>query len=244
MSKITMVASGKGGVGKSTVCAMLGTALARSGKKVLIVELDMGLRCLDIILGISNRTVYDLSDVISGRCTPKDAVVRCDACENLYVTVSPNDPSFDFDNQQFSDFLKKLYGVFDYVFIDTPAGMGRQMEAAAALCDSALIVATPDPVCVRDGSKTADKLSQLGVKDMRLIINRVNTQDPKGNSICNFDEIIDAVCVQLIGVVPDDRDAALALSQGETVSAKTVFSAAFDNIAKRFSGIETSLLII
>ena len=95
MSKITMIASGKGGVGKSTVCAMLGTALAKSGKRVLIVELDMGLRCLDIMLGVSNRAVYDLSDVITGRCTPRDAVVCCDSCENLYVTVAPNDPSFD-----------------------------------------------------------------------------------------------------------------------------------------------------
>ena len=244
MSKITMVASGKGGVGKSTVCAMLGKSLAESGKKVLIVELDFGLRCLDIILGVSNRAVYDLSDVISGRCAPKDAVVRCDACENLYVTVAPNDPSFDFDNCQFSDFLKKLYGVFDYVFIDTPAGMGRQMEAAAALCDTALIVATPDLVCVRDGSKTADKLKALGVNDIRLIINRVNVSEPTKNSIYDFDSIIDIVSVQLIGVVPDDRAAALALSQGQSVSGKSLFSQTFENIAKRFSGIETSLLII
>ena len=244
MSKITMIASGKGGVGKSTVCAMLGTALAKSGKRVLIVELDMGLRCLDIMLGVSSRAVYDLSDVITGRCTPKDAVVCCDSCENLYVTVAPNDPSFDFDNEQFSDFLKKLYGVFDYVFIDSPAGIGRQVEAAAALCDSALIVATPDPVSVRDGSKTADKLSKFGVKDIRLVINRVNVDEPKKNSISDFDSIIDTVSVQLIGVVPDDRAAALSLSQGETVSAKSIFSSAFENIAKRFSGIETSLLII
>ena len=206
-----MVASGKGGVGKSTVCAMLGKSLAKSGKKVLVVELDFGLRCLDIILGVSNRAVFDLSDVISGRCAPKDAVVRCDACENLYVTVAPNDPSFDFDNQQFSDFLKKLYGVFDYVFIDTPAGMGRPMEVAAALCDSALIVATPDLVCVRDGSKAADRLKALGVSDIRLIINRVNVSEPTKNSIYDFDSIIDIVSVQLIGVVPDDRTAALAL---------------------------------
>ena len=244
MSKITMIASGKGGVGKSTVCAMLGTSLAKSGKRVLIVELDMGLRCLDIMLGVSSRTVYDLSDVITGRCTPKDAVVCCDSCENLYVTVAPNDPSFDFSNEQFSDFLKKLYGVFDYVFIDSPAGIGRQVEAAAALCDSALVVATPDPVSVRDSSKTATKLSKFGVKDIRLIINRVNIDEPKKNSIYDFDSIIDTVAVQLIGIVPDDRVAALALSQGEPVSAKSVFAAAFENIAKRFSGIETSLLII
>ena len=244
MSKITMVTSGKGGVGKSTVCAMLGTALAKSGKKVLIVELDVGLRCLDIILGVSNRAVYDLSDVVSGRCSPRDAVVRCDACEDLYVTVAPNDPSFDLDNQQFNDFLKKLYGAFDFVFIDTPAGIGKQMESAASLCDSALIVATPDPVCVRDGSKSAEKLLKLGVKELRLIINRVNVDEPKKNSITDFDSIIDSIAVQLIGIVPDDKNAALTLLQGETVSQKSLFSACFDNIAKRFSGIETSLLII
>lgn len=244
MNRITMVASGKGGVGKSTVCAMLGGALAKSGNKVLIVELDVGLRCLDIMLGVANRAVFDLSDVVAGRCAPKDAVLRCEYCENLYVTVSPNDPSFTLDNYRLSSFLKKLCGFFDYVIIDTPAGIGKHLEYAASICDSAFVVVTPDPVAVRDAEKTASILKSRGIPYCRLIINRVNTAEPSKNFITDFDSIIDSVALQLIGVIPDDRTAALTLSRGEQVNEKSLFSSAFDNIAKRFLGNQSSLLII
>ncbi len=244
MSEITLIASGKGGVGKSTVSALLGLSLAQNGKKVLIVELDAGLRCLDIMLGVSDHAVFDLSDVAAGRCAPRDAIVCGDFSENLFVAVAPNDPSFRFDNLGLAAFLKKLYGFFDYVLIDAPAGLGDQVKFAASLCNRALIIVTPDSISVRDGAKVSQLLRQQGVARQHLLINKVNTDDPKKNGISDFDRIMDTVGIPLIGVICDDKTHCRALSEGKlSVNRGQIFEI-FEAIAKRFLGNRVSLLII
>lgn len=243
MQGITMITAGKGGVGKSTCTAILGHCLANLGKKVLLIEFDMGLRSLDIMLGAENKAVYDLSDIVKGNCTAKEALIQCDSCENLSLLVASNDCDFDIDITDFAIVLKSVYDEFEYILIDTPAGLGSLVKLAARVCDNAIIVATPDPVCVRDGGKCVDTLRRWGVDNMRLIINRASEKPDKKAPIRDYDEIIDTVGARLIGVVPEDKNIARNLYKGIPIGGESLSKEAFKNIAKRFLGNDISLLI-
>ncbi len=243
MQGITMITAGKGGVGKSTCTAILGRNLAKLGKKVLLIELDMGLRSLDIMLGAENKAVYDISDIVTGNCEAKEALIQCDYCENLSLLVASSDNDFDVTLPQFAVVLKSLYDEFDHILIDTPAGLGPLVKLAAEVCDNALIVATPDPVCVRDGGKCVTTLRRFGIDKMRLIINRADTKPDKKSPIRDYDDIIDTVGARLIGVVPEDKDIARNLFKGLPPDSKSLSGEVFENIAKRFLGNDISLLI-
>ncbi len=243
MQGITMVTAGKGGVGKSTCTAILGNCLASLGKKVLLIELDMGLRSLDIMLGAENKAVYDLSDIVKGRCSAKEALIQCDFCENLSLLVASSDSDFNVDITDFALVLKSVYDEFEFILIDTPAGLGSLVKLAAQVCDNALIVATPDPVCVRDGGKCVDTLKKWGVDNMRLIINRASEKLDRKSPIKDYDDIIDTVGARLIGVVPEDKSIARNLFKGMPTGGDNLSSEAFKNIAKRFLGNDISLLI-
>lgn len=243
MRGITMITAGKGGVGKSTSAAVLGYSLAKLNKKVLLIEFDMGLRSLDIMLGVENKAVYDISDIVEGICSAKDAIIQSDYSENLFLLVASSDSDFSIDLSDFALVLKEIYDEFDHIFIDTPAGLGPLVKLGCDVCDNALVITTPDPVCVRDGGKCVDTLRRWGVTEMRLIINRAEEKTTRKSPIRDYDDIIDTVGARLIGVVPEDKSIVRNLFKGEPIKDDILLSRAYMNIAKRFLGNDISLLI-
>ena len=236
MAQTILVTSGKGGVGKSTTSVLLGAALARRGNKVLLLEMDSGLRGMDIMLGVQDETVYDLSDVLTQQCEPIKAMAACPYQPGLFLLPAPYDHCFVPDQADLIRLTKGLAHHFDYLLVDTPAGLGRNFQAAAAVADRALLVVTPDPICVRDGRKVADTLDLLGVKDIRLLINKVTPQLARMKILPDLDAVIDGVGVQLIGVVPQENQVMESGAKGLPLPKSAMCRQVFANIAARVEG--------
>ncbi len=213
MAKVLSVTSGKGGVGKSTLCVSLGMAYALLGKSVLMIEFDVGLRGMDLMLGISDRIVYDLGDLLEGRCNINKAIVESPWNPNLNVIVAPISMTSSIKMEDVNILVSGLRSHFDIIVLDTPAGLGFSMQIAA-LSDLVLVAVTPDSVCVRDGGKVVEALVKAGMKRHRLIINRVNPKLVKQQIVTDLDEVIDQVGSQLIGVLPEDPEIQLYASKG------------------------------
>ena len=233
MSNILVVTSGKGGTGKTTVSYLLAQALCRREKNVLLLELDSGLRGLDLMMGISDRVVYDLSDVLCGRCKPVKAITVCDVPKgNLHLIAAPVDRHFLPDRTNLAALLKGLGGCYDYLILDTSAGLGRGFDVACSVCDGALIVCTADPVSVRDAAKAAQVLK---AKNPRLVINkflrRILSKD-----LPDLDAVIDRVGAQLIAVIPEDPLVAQLLPKGEQLPYNSAALHEIDDMAKRILG--------
>lgn len=241
--KIVLVASGKGGVGKSTLSVNCGAALALRGRKVLLIDADMGLRSLDLMLGVSDRVIYDLGDVLSSRCEPARAIITTDY-HDLHLLPSPQT---DFEGKANPEIMRTLYRglshYYDYIIIDAPAGVGTGMTAPAQAADIAVVVATPDPVSTRDAERTANKLRNFGVPKIRLVINRVDSKLIRKKVMPDLDTVIDGASVQLLGVVPEDRHVAVAASGGRPVIVLRKGAAqAIRNIAARLDGEDVGLM--
>ena len=228
-----MIASGKGGTGKSTVAVLLGARLAAHGYKTLLIELDSGLRSVDIIAGVCGKTVYDIEDVLCGRCEGAKAVVESPFYKGLSVISAPYEGGV-VRPEALARLAAAMDPFFDFLLLDTAAGMGAPFEAAAGICPAALLVLTPDPVALRDGRIVADRLLKNGDKSLRLVMNRVS---PKsfGASVRDLDECIDTVAVQLAAVFPES--AALAgAAGGQAIPAGDAAFTAADNLARRLLG--------
>lgn len=242
MGDVILVSSGKGGVGKSTVCACLGREIADKGKKTVIVELDCGLRCLDIMLSVGERLVYDLSDVAEKRCSLSDAVVKADDSGNLCLLPAPFSADATISEEFLKDTLKALAAEYDAVLIDAPAGVGRSYGKAFRICDTVLMVVTPDPICIRDAHKTAKSLYDIGCRNIRLIINRVREDFQKNKTIPDLDYVIDTTQLRLIGVIPEDDSVPRRLQNGEQLQ-RSVTKDVMNRIAGRIFGEDIKLLI-
>lgn len=221
------VVSGKGGTGKSTVCCGLGHALARAGHRVLLVDADAGLRCLDLMLSVSEQLVYDLGDVTAGRCDISDAILP--VCDRLGLLAAPY--KGEIEPTAFKALTERLREQFDFIFIDSTAGIGSGFSAACAAADRALIVTTPDGVCVRDVGRVSALLSECGIDRHRLIINRFISESAGGNGHRALDDIIDGAASRLIGIVPFDS----RLTDGG-FTRRGRSRRAFDRIAGRLCG--------
>lgn len=243
MSKITVVASGKGGVGKSTVSVHLGDALTRLGKKVLLLETDSGLRGMDIMLGAGPGAVFDLGDVLSGRCEPIKAIIPADFSENLHLIPAPFDHDFKPDPGDLARLVRGLSHHYDHVIIDTPAGLGKNVDTCLSVATFGLIVVTPDFVCARDAARLASLFRANGKTELGLIINKTDIKNPHSGGQSDPDEIIDTVGVRLMGVVPDEVGVNICARRGMRLPSSLLAARAFDNIAKRVSGIYTELAV-
>lgn len=242
MAQIIVVTSGKGGVGKSSTCAMVGAALGRAGQRVLLLEMDSGLRGLDIMLGVEDQTVFDLSNVLLGHCEPIKAIAHSTSSENLHLISAPYDPAFVPDKEDLMRLTRGISHYYDFVLVDTPAGLGRNFDVCVKVADRALLVVTPDPICVRDGARVADILAERGLTDIRLIINKVGRKPPKGGRILpDLDVVIDTTRVQLIGVIPYEEQVTRAASMGSTLSKALLAAKAYENIAARLCGTQVEL---
>ncbi|MEG2164657.1 MAG: AAA family ATPase [Ruthenibacterium sp.] len=240
-AKVLMLASGKGGTGKSTVSVLLGAKLAARGKSVLLVELDSGLRSVDIISGVYGKTVYDVEDILSGRCRADKAVAESLLYPNLSVISAPYSGG-TVQTEPLSAFLAQVCREFDFILLDTAAGMGAPFEAAAAVAQLALIVITPDPVTVRDGRIVSDALYEHPYLTVRLLLNKV-PQTLAGSGVDNLDFCIDTVGAQLIGVLPYSEQVKTAGATGTKLPQNCKADRAFAAVAARICGREAPLVI-
>ncbi|MBQ2676362.1 MAG: septum site-determining protein MinD [Clostridia bacterium] len=241
MGSVMVVTSGKGGVGKSTVSSCLGAALCKLSKRVLLVDMDEGLRSLDLMLNVSAHTVFDVSDIINGYCNADQAVLPVASCPGLYLLPAPSKVGAIDSKEAMQLLCSKLAKAFDYVIIDSPAGIDRGFEFAVCAADNALVVVTPDPVSVRDGSHVAKLLRNSGVKNIRLVINKVNTKLMLEGVFYNIDEIIDATSVQLIAAIPTDDAILCSNALGEPL-ADSYAADAFDRLAARLENKHIPLI--
>lgn len=216
MGIVTVVTSGKGGVGKSTTAAMLGRCIAKKEKRVLLIDCDAGLRTLDKLAAIEENLVYDLSDVVTGKCAPINAIYPCANREGLYVMPAP---SFG-DKLPSEAVMKQLVSIlkrhYDHIIIDSPAGLGNGFSVAACAADRAVVVCTPDPVCVRASAKVSVMLSDLMIAESRLVINRFNgVLFEQITTLEDLDKVIDETGIKLLGVIPEDYSFAASCLKGE-----------------------------
>lgn len=235
MSKIIAVTSGKGGTGKSTVCAGLGYTLAKQGHRTLIIELDFGLRCLDIMFGMDGAIQSDLGDVLSGKKKVLDAVAQVPMASNLSILCAPKTLTA-VTAEQIVDICRSIKKYFEYIIIDTGAGINSHVFDIVEQANLILVVTTPDPVCVRDASLMSDEFYNRGNKRQRLIINKTSKQVIGSQLVSHLDEIIDKIGVQLIGVVPDDFKITVATGKGTPMPSDSEALKAFDAISKRLGG--------
>lgn len=245
MEKVIVITSGKGGVGKTTTTANIGTGLALLGKSVVLVDTDIGLRNLDVVLGLENRIVYDLVDVVEGTCKLKQALIRDKRYEGLYLlpaaqTRNKNAVSPD----QMKELVSQLEREFDYVIIDCPAGIERGFKNAIAGAKSAIVVTIPEVSSVRDADRIIGLLSAGGIEDVQLLINRIRPDLVKRGDMLAIDDTLEILGVDLIGVIPEDEMIFRASNLGEpAVTEKTSRAGeAYMNVTRRIIGEKVPLM--
>lgn len=237
--KKLLFTSGKGGVGKSTLSVSFAKLLSQRGNRVLLVDFDMALRTLDIMLGVGNMVLYDWYDVIDGRCTPSQAILSSDRGPDL-LAAPPDRPYFD--NSSVEWLINQYEDSYDYIILDSPAGVGRGFEAASCTAGFAFVVSTPDIVCVRSAEVAGEKLEKAGI-ETRLLINRFERKRVNKGRLLNIDETIDRTGMQLIGVVPDDDRLSERTQQGLPLDGRRKSTRAMERIIDRFLGEDVPLKV-
>ncbi len=237
---IAVVTSGKGGVGKSTVCVGLSCALAARGQRVLVIDTDAGLRSLDYMMGVADTAVHDLSDIFSRECDPHNAIVASPLHENVYVIPAPTTPDPHITPADMQYLCRGLSEHYDTVLIDCPAGIGRGFRTAIAAADRAILVSTPDMVCARDVHIASNLLDGQDIS-YKMIINRLRPRAVMKGQMLDIDEIMDVAQVPLLGVIPEDDAVTLATANGQAFPPKSYAAACIKNIAARFCGESVKL---
>lgn len=239
VAKVVTVTSGKGGVGKTTTTANLGIALARLGKKVVVIDADIGLRNLDVVMGLENRIVYDLVDVIDGKCKLRQAMIKHKQFPDLYLipaaqkrdktSVSPT------DMVHVANYLRQEN---DFILIDSPAGIERGFRNALAPADEVLIVTNPEVSAVRDADRIIGLIEAAKKGPARLILNRVNTSMIRKGDMMSPADVTDILAIKIIGIVPEDENVVPASNNGipVTLNDSSRAGTAFRNIARRLTG--------
>lgn len=234
-----VITSGKGGVGKTTTTANIGTALASMGNRVVVIDGDTGLRNLDVLMGLENRIVFTLIDVIEGNCKLKQALIKDKRFDNLFLlpTAQTRDKD-DITTSQMLELIGELKKDFDYVLIDCPAGIEQGFENAIVGADRALIVVNPEVTSVRDADRVIGKLDAKGINNHQLIVNRLNYAMAKKGDMLDINDIVEILAVKLIGVVPDDRGITVSTNRGEPIvlDENSLSGKAFKNISRRIMG--------
>ncbi|KIL36411.1 cell division inhibitor MinD [Cohnella kolymensis] len=239
MGEAIVVTSGKGGVGKTTTSANLGTALAIMGKKVCMVDTDIGLRNLDVVMGLENRIIYDLIDVADGRCRVNQALIKDKRFDELYMLpAAQTKDKNDITPDQVRQIIESLKPDYDYVIIDCPAGIEQGFRNAIAGADQAIVVTTPENAAVRDADRVIGLLEKDRFPSPKLIINRIRPNLLKNGDMLEIDDICQVLAIDLIGIVPDDEMVIRAANQGEptVMNPSSRAAIAYRNIARRILG--------
>ncbi|MDO4332081.1 MAG: septum site-determining protein MinD [Eubacteriales bacterium] len=244
MSEVIVVTSGKGGVGKTTTTANVGTGLAAAGKKVVLIDTDIGLRNLDVVMGLENRIVYNLVDVVEGSCRVKQALIRDKRYPGLYLLPSAQTRDKTAVNEsQMRKLIDHLKDQFDYILLDCPAGIEQGFKNAIAGADRALVVTTPEVSAIRDADRIIGLLEANSFEQIDLVVNRMRYDMVRRGDMMTVDDVVDILSVSLIGVVPDDENVVIATNQGEPlVGNHTLAGRAYKNICMRILGQEIPYL--
>jgi septum site-determining protein MinD len=238
-AQVVTITSGKGGVGKTTAVANLAVALASSGSKVVCIDGDIGLRNLDVILGLENRIVYDIVDVIEGRCRLKQAMIRDKKLPDLYlIPAAQTRDKNALSAADMNRLIKELRSECDFVLIDSPAGIERGFKNAIAPADRVLVVTNPEVSAVRDADRVIGILEAEEKGPGALIINRLNPALVKKQDMLSSDDVLDLLAIELIGIVPEDEGVLIGGNRGMPVASdqKSKAGQAFRNIARRLRG--------
>ena len=243
MGELIAVLSGKGGTGKTSVCAGLATALAEAGTKVLCIDCDVGLRNLDIALGMSEQSALSFAEVCSGEYKLEQASVHPQYPNLRFLTAPMNISAADVDHKAFAVMLRRARELFSYVFLDAPAGIDAGFQLAARYADRVVLVTGSDPASVRDARRAGDLLEQMGKADVRLVVNRVSKKmfDALGSTV---DDVMDQAGLPLIGVVPEDTNITLAAAFEKPLlkhKKRCAAAAACRRIAKRIQGLSVPI---
>ncbi|HSF81481.1 MAG TPA: septum site-determining protein MinD [Anaerolineales bacterium] len=243
--KVVTVTSGKGGVGKTTATANLGAALASEGQKVVCVDADIGLRNLDVVLGLENRIVYDLVDVVEGRCRLRQAMIRDKRLPELFLI--PAAQTRDKSAVSPSDMVRlcdELRGEHDWILIDSPAGIERGFRNAIAPADIVLVITNPEVSAVRDADRIIGLIEAEEKGPARLVINRIKSDMVRRGDMLSADDVLELLAVELIGLIPEDENVVTSTNRGTPVAlnGKSRAGQAFRNIALRLNGEEVPFL--
>ena len=245
MAEVIVVTSGKGGVGKTTTTSNIGAALASLGKKVILIDTDIGLRNLDLVMGLENRVVFNLVDVVEGSCKIKNAAIKDKRFPGLSLLPAAQTKDKDAVNEeQMKKLCEELKEEYDYILLDCPAGIEQGFKNAVAGADRAIVVTTPEVSAVRDADKIIGMLNAYGVTDHKLLVNRVRVDMVKRGDMITLEDIIDILGIKLIGVVPDDEEIIVSTNKGEPaiLNSKSEAGKAYSNIARRILGEDVPLM--
>lgn len=240
-----VITSGKGGVGKTTTSANIGTGLVQNGNSVVVLDADIGLRNLDVVMGLENRIVYDIVDVVEKNCRLKQALIKDKRHKKLYLlpAAQTKDKSAVSPDQML-ELVNELKKEYDYIIIDSPAGIEQGFQNSIAGADMAIIVTTPEISAVRDADRVIGILESKGLHNPRLLINRIRPEMVKRGDMMNIDDIVDILAIDLLGIVPDDEAIVISTNKGEPVvnQEDAMAGKAFKNITRRITGEEVELL--
>ena len=244
MSEVIVVTSGKGGVGKTTTSANVGTGLAAMGKKVILIDTDIGLRNLDVVMGLENRIVYNLVDVVEGNCRIKQAIIRDKRYPTLFLLPSAQTKDKSAVNpSQTVRMISHLRDQFDYIILDCPAGIEQGFQNAIAGADRALVVTAREVSAMRDADRIIGLLEANEIHRMDLIINRIRQDMIRRGDMMSSEDVVDILSLPLIGRVPDDENVVIATNQGEPlVGSNTLAGQAYQNICCRIMGEEVPFM--
>ncbi|SPF49690.1 membrane ATPase of the MinC-MinD-MinE system [Syntrophobacter sp. SbD1] len=237
--KTIVVTSGKGGVGKTTTVANLGTTLAKNKHSVVMIDTDIGLRNLDVVMGLENRIVYNVVDIIEGTCRKEQAMIRDRKVQNLcMIPAAQTREKTSINPEQMKELCSSLAAEFDYVLIDCPAGIEQGFKNAIAGADTALVVTTPEVSAIRDADRVIGLLEAAMVKNISLIINRLNAKMVKRGDMMSIEDIISLLSVPLLGVVPESEDVVVSTNRGVPLvhDRSSKAGAAFRGMADRLNG--------
>lgn len=238
MSEVIVITSGKGGVGKTTTTANVGTGLAKEGYKVVLIDTDIGLRNLDVVMGLENRIVYNLVDVVEGNCRIKQALIKDKRYPNLCLLPSAQtrDKSA-VSPQQMIQLTEELKQDFDYILLDCPAGIEQGFQNAIAGADRAIVVTTPEVSAVRDADRIIGLLHANELSKVELVVNRLRADMIKRGDMMSSEDVVEILAVDLLGLVPDDENIVISTNQGEPlVGNNTLAGQAYYNICLRILG--------
>lgn len=244
MGEVIVITSGKGGVGKTTTTANVGIGLAKSGKKVIVIDTDLGLRNLDVVMGLENRIVYNLVDVIEGNCRMKQALIKDKRHENLFLLPSAQTKDKTaVSPQQMKKLTEELIDEFDYVLLDCPAGIEQGFQNAIAGATRAIVVTTPEVSAIRDADRIIGLLEKNNIKKIDLIINRIRMDMVKRGDMMSVEDVTEILSVHLLGALPDDEAVVIATNQGEPVlCSDSLAGKAYQNICRRILGEDVPFL--
>jgi septum site-determining protein MinD len=233
-----VLTSGKGGVGKTTTTANLGAVLAKRGHRVVVVDADIGLRNLDLVLGVEKRIVFDLVEVVEGRCQLRQALIKDKRLENLSILpAAQTRDKTAISELQMADVVTQLGELCDYVLIDCPAGIEHGFRNAIAGASEAIVVTTPEVSAIRDADRVIGKLHERGLP-VRLIVNRLRPEMVRTGDMLSVEDVTDILSAELLGIIPEDEEVIDTTNRGEPIvlQAESRLAAIYDKIARRLEG--------